>query len=191
MEQASFAPVVALVRAALERVFAEKDSCCTMEAPAGAFRPRAGGWSCAEILEHVALTNHYLLLSIDKSSKRALRKASSQAEGEDPGRYQERFGLIELTGRPTFVWHRPEHMQPSGKKPVEEVRRELSSQRVQCLKLLEQLPAGKGARHKVRLSVGDIGSADVYEYLYFLAVHAGRHLHQIERVRAEFAQAAP
>ena len=39
-----------------------------------AYRPNDGGWSISEILEHIALTSHYLLILIDKGSKKSFKE---------------------------------------------------------------------------------------------------------------------
>ena len=36
------------------------------------------------------------------------------------------------------------------------------------------------------MTVNDLGKIDVYQYLYFLAQHAKRHVGQMEKVEAEF-----
>jgi hypothetical protein len=40
------------------------------------------------------------------------------------------------------------------------------------------------------MSVNNLGKLNVYEYVYFLAQHARRHLTQMQDNAAEFAQAA-
>ena len=37
------------------------------------YRPKDGGWTIAEILEHIALTSHFLLILIDKGANKAIR----------------------------------------------------------------------------------------------------------------------
>ena len=38
------------------------------------YRPLNNGWTINEILEHIALTSHFLLKLIDKGGNKALRK---------------------------------------------------------------------------------------------------------------------
>jgi len=41
---------------------------------------------------------------------------------------------------------------------------------------------GEGSLCKVRMSVNELGKIDLYQWLYFLAQHARRHLDQMEGV---------
>jgi hypothetical protein len=43
------------------------------------------------------------------------------------------------------------------------------------------MPNGEGILYKTTMSVNDLGKIDVYQYIYFLAQHAKRHLAQMER----------
>jgi hypothetical protein len=44
--------------------------------------------------------------------------------------------------------------------------------------------------YQTTMSVNNLGKLNVYEYVYFLAQHARRHLTQMQDNAAEFAQAA-
>ncbi len=37
------------------------------------YKPGNGGWTINEILEHIGLTNHFLLILIDKGTNKALQ----------------------------------------------------------------------------------------------------------------------
>ena len=39
------------------------------------YQPEDQGWSAAQVLEHIVLTSHYLLLLIDKASEKSLERA--------------------------------------------------------------------------------------------------------------------
>jgi hypothetical protein len=39
------------------------------------------------------------------------------------------------------------------------------------------------------MSVNNLGKLDVYQYLYFLSLHAQRHLQQMNKIEEEFLQA--
>jgi hypothetical protein len=57
----------------------------------------------------------------------------------------------------------------------------------ECLIQLERLGNGVGALCRVTMTVNDLGKIDLYQWLYFLAQHARRHLAQLVAAEAEFA----
>jgi hypothetical protein len=67
------------------------------------------------------------------------------------------------------------------------VRQQLHDQLVQALGCLDRLPAGQGVLHQTTMSVNNLGKLNVYEYLYFLAQHARRHVRQLQENAAELA----
>lgn len=145
------------------------------------------GWTIAEILEHVTLTSHFLLLVIRHSTAKALKRAQTRPipEGES--------NLENMTpvGHPdAFPWLRPDHMEPTGTKTSVEIQTKLREQKSECLALLEQMANGEGALVTVRMTVQELGKIDLYQWLYFLALHAQRHLVEIERIHTEFEQQA-
>jgi hypothetical protein len=150
-------------------------------------KPIQDEWSPAEILEHVMLTNHFLLKLIDKGSRRALEIANETDFSSNLVDYQLEAPLLQEVGQSdAFTWNHPSHMTPTGLKPLGEVRKELREQLFRCLCHLELLANGEGTTHKITMSVNGIGKMDVYQYLYFLALHIKRHLTQLEKhVRAD------
>jgi hypothetical protein len=70
------------------------------------------------------------------------------------------------------------------------VRARLQEQLAECLVWLDQLGQGAGILYKTTMTVNDLGKIDVYEYLYFLAMHTRRHLMQMEENKRLF-EAAP
>ncbi|NIS38190.1 DinB family protein, partial [Candidatus Saccharibacteria bacterium] len=83
-------------------------------------------------------------------------------------------------------WERPEHMAPTGEKSLSQIRQLMQEQRQHCLELLSRMESGEGTFHRIRLSVADIGKIDMYQWLYFLAQHARRHILQMERNEREW-----
>jgi len=170
------------VRAALTGTFAEADIWFDRPEPLRSFRPSDGGWTIDEILEHITLTSHFLMIVIRNSTRKALKRA---AEATIPLRESD-LDLLEPIGRRgTFTWARPEHMIPTGTVPGEEVRKTMREQLTECLGFLDQLSGGEGSLFKVRMSVNDSGKLDVYQWLYFLAQHARRHIAQMEENERE------
>lgn len=146
-------------------------------------KPKDGGWSIAEVLEHISLTNHYLLILIRKGAIKALAKAGDESYRYLLEGYDIDWDRLELIGQPAaFVWHRPDHMAPSGKAALDEVKVLMQRQERECLDLLDQLRDGQGVLHKTTMSVNNLGKLDVYQYLVFLVQHARRHLVQLERI---------
>lgn len=175
------------VRSALSNTFREIDTWFDKPAELRAFMPASGGWSIDQILEHIGLTDHFLLIIIDKASTKALKRAGASELAEVLRDYApQRDKLTEVGIHRSFPWIRPEHMEPNGTKSIEEVRGQLQRQLQQCLGVLAALPNGEGAIVRTTMSVHALGKIDVYEYLYFLAQHGQRHVMQMRRNESEF-----
>lgn len=150
------------------------------------YKPTNGGWSIDEILEHISLTNHYLLILINKGKEKALKKTEEVNLDDIDYSNDSLLALEEIGEHKSFPWPRPEHMEPTGKVHLAEVRETLHKQLAQCLDTLEVLKDGKGTLAKTTMSVNDLGKIDVYEYIYFLALHSKRHIEQMTKVKNEF-----
>ena len=138
-------------------------------------------WSPAQILEHVMLTNHYLLILIEKGSTKAKTLANDADLSGALQNYQFDTSSLDDIARPSaFQWERPEHMEPKGEKPLHEIRSELREQLYRCLCHLDNLCKGEGVLYRITMSVNGLGKLDVYQYIYFLALHVKRHLSQLE-----------
>ena len=94
--------------------------------------------------------------------------------------------LDEIGLHKSFPWIRPEHMEPKGEISLPQVRITIKEQLKKCNKHLDSLPNGEGILYKTTMTVNDLGKIDVYEYIYFLAKHAERHITQMEKNEAEF-----
>ena len=173
--------VIEIVGIALLKVFAELD--------AGFERPRhelesrpdyPGAWSVAEHLEHVVLANHFLLLTIGKGCRKALKRAAVEPI---PEAGSDLTPLAAIASPGVFDWQPPAHMLPGGRRPLEELREELRGERDMCLRHLAEMPAGEGRLCRIGMSVNRLGKLDMYQWLYFLAQHARFHLNFIERNR--------
>ncbi|HAD14284.1 MAG TPA: DinB family protein [Saprospirales bacterium] len=144
------------------------------------FRPPRGSWTIDEILEHITLTNHFLLILIRKGGLKSMQLLEKHDLKEAAGHYVfQREKLEEVGTLGTFIWTRPEHMEPQG-APGADVRVRLKEQLQECLDWLDQLGQGAGILYKTTMTVNELGKIDVYEYLYFLAMHIRRHLMQME-----------
>nr|WP_314494409.1 DinB family protein [uncultured Chryseobacterium sp.] len=145
-----------------------------------------GGWTVQQILEHIYLTNFYLLILIEKSSKKALRNYQNldlNLEIENYSFNQEKF---EKVGEyRAFEWIRPEHMEPKGELNLNEIRSLIYQQYHQCLNYLNLMKNGEGLLCKTTMTVNELGKINVYEYIYFLLLHAQRHVTQMENNELE------
>lgn len=150
------------------------------------YRPLSGGWTINEILEHISLTNHFLLILIEKGTRKALQNAAKQdlkTVLENYAFHQDK--LAEIALHRSFPWMRPVHMEPSGTKPMSEIRDLLKAQLEQCLSYLDKMPNGEGILYITTMTVNNLGKIDVYKYIYFLSQHGRRHLKQMERNEEE------
>jgi len=178
------ARTVAIVRASLREVFAQVDDWFERPADERAFRPASRGWTIDHVLEHIGLTNHFLMLTLRKAVEKAVCRAARGEAIPAGGSDLERLKAIGERG--SFPWVRPEHMEPGGRTTPGEVRANLRRQLEECLALLERLDHGEGALCHLRMSVNALGRIDLYQWLYFLAQHARRHLQQMASIEDEF-----
>ena len=167
------------VEGAVIEVFSQMDSLFELPRHELERRPEyQGAWSWAEHLEHVCLANHFLLLTISKGCRTALKR--SVACGVPSGESDlEMLAPVALPG--AFDWDPPLHMIPTGERDLAEVREELKSQREQALTMLEAMPNGEGRLYSIRMSVHALGRLDMYQWIYFLAQHVRYHLTFMER----------
>lgn len=185
---AAYPQTVARVREALAGTFDEVDLWFDKPAAIRSYRPSSGGWTIDEILEHITLTSHFLMIVIRNSATTALKRAAAGAAIEAG---ESDLDLLEPIGRRgAFTWSRPEHMIPTGTVPIEEVRERMRGQARECLDILERLGGGEGSLHRVRMSVNESGKLDIYQWLYFLAQHAKRHIDQMQENETEWESRA-
>ncbi|MFE5320856.1 DinB family protein [Paenibacillus sp. NPDC056579] len=152
------------------------------------FKPEVG-WSVEQIVEHVTLTNHFLLILIRKGMKKAKELALTKNLDQAIFTYEYNLGeLNQIDKHKSFVWIRPEHMEPVGDKTISEIKRIMEEQINECKDILREIPNGEGILYKTTMTVNSLGKIDVYQYIYFLCQHAKRHITQMESVREEFSK---
>jgi hypothetical protein len=183
----AYAGTITIVRATLLDVFAEIDAWFERPRELRAFQPSAGGWTIDQVLEHVSLTNHFLMLTLRKAVERAIGRASRGElilEGESD------LGRLETVGeRGRFPWIRPGHMEPTGRTTDSDVRMTLRAQLEDCLSLLARMSRGEGSLCRLHMSVNALDRIDLYQWLYFLAQHGRRHVQQMASIQAQFTDA--
>ncbi len=154
-------------------------------------RPEPDGWTGAEVLEHIALTDHFLLRLVHRIGDKAAMRA---ARGDPWPTASPAFDQLEAIAAREHFWPHPEHMTPTGKRTyLVEVAQRLQGDLAALQHWLERLPAGEGTLHRIRMSVvGDAGAADdrlhLYQFLAVVELHARRHRAQLARLEAAAAR---
>ena len=180
---------IAEINIFLHETFNEIDVWFDKEENIRLYKPKNGVWSIEQILEHIGLTSFYLLKLIEKGTLKALKNPNKAEIKEALSKYEYNKAKLENIGQhKSFAWIRPEHMEPLSKKTPNEVRAELKNQLQDCLNYLEKLKNGEGIMIKTTMTVNDLGKIDVYEYIYFLAQHAARHITQMQKNEAEYLE---
>ena len=150
------------------------------------YEPKNGGWNIRKVLEHISLTNHFLLILIKKGTIKAIANAEKMDYDDLLVDYDLDWNKLRAVGEhQSFYWNRPEHMEPTGKIDLADIKIKLQQQLIECLDCLDQLKKGEGVLYKTTMSVNDLGKIDVYHYIFFLALHVKRHLMQMEKIKAE------
>ncbi|HET6421383.1 MAG TPA: DinB family protein [Geobacteraceae bacterium] len=170
---------ISALRFEIEDVFAHLDRWCARSPEELAVVPEDVGWSIALIIEHIGIVNHYLLLTLRKGVETAVRRAARGLPIPADESDLAIFG--EIADPDAFDWQPPKHMLPKGKIQLTKARSVLDLQRYECLGLLDKMAQGEGFLHTIRMSVRDLGRLDMYQWLWFLLMHARRHLTQMER----------
>ncbi len=174
---------ICVIREALVHTFDQLDEIFDLNEQVRTYKPVPDQWSIDEILEHITLTSHFLILVIKNSRDKALKRSKTQPIEDAESNLE---AIKRISDPDAFPWVRPEHMEPTGTKPINEVRLTMREQQQECLAALDQLADGQGSLHKVRMSVQNLGKLDIYQWLFFLAQHAQRHLIEIQRIQTQF-----
>ena len=168
-----------MIRAELDATFSKLDQWFDRPLELLHFQPDKG-WTIAQVLEHVHLTNHFLLLTLNKQATRAVERANRGDAIPQESSDLEALNVIGIRG--SFSWERPEHMEPTGDVSLSEIRQRLCEQKESCLQLLERLDNGVGRLVEVTMSVNQLGKIDLNQWAYFLVQHARRHLDQLAEI---------
>jgi len=161
----------------LQSVFEALLAWCDLEDSLADRRPAPGEWTAREVLEHVHLADHHLLLLAEKAAVKSARRVARREPwpqglpGPDP---------LRRLGERSLVWPHPVHMTPAGERALSDTAADLQRDRVRCLALLAAMPEGQGTLHTIRMSLID-ARLDLYGWLGLIAVHGERHLRQLER----------
>jgi hypothetical protein len=160
--------VIPEIREYLKDVSIRLDTWFNLESDQKVYKPENGGWSIIEILEHVALTNQYLMILIDKGIKKSLNKLEdAELEKEVRDSTFDKDRLDEVGIHKSFTWIRPEHMEPTGNIDEQELRRKLDGQFTTCQENIDRIPNGEGVLHRIKMSVNDLGKITVLNICIF------------------------
>ncbi|KAA2245332.1 DinB family protein [Chitinophaga agrisoli] len=179
--------VIQTVREALLTNFRELDTWFNKEVALLDFKPGPDQWNAREVLEHISLTNYFLLLIINKATRRALDRKSNGHTVVLPGDYFSKFDQIDVLSSRSSGWIRPDHMEPTGFRQLDEIQTLLKQQYAQCMYNLSLLKNGEGRLVFTNMAVDDLGKLDIYQYIYFLTKHIERHIRQLQRLEKQFA----
>ena len=151
------------------------------------YTPESGGWTVRQILEHISLTNYFLLILIRKGVDSSLKKSKTTDYTNRLHGYDLDWKKLKMIGtHKSFGWQSPDHMEPAGDMSLSEIRSKIQMQYDQCMLYLDQLDKGQGILHTTMMTVNNLGKIDVYHYIYFLAQHAKRHIAQMKQIMGEF-----
>jgi len=148
------------------------------------YQPSNGGWNIYQVLEHVALANHFLLRIINKQAERAVQLATMVNKRTNTQPYvldRNKLKSMELTG--SYIWVPQRYTEPTGDMPLLQIKMTLHDQLNQSIALLDD--------SKLLEAIGGTyvtGKIDALHYLYFLVQHMQRDLGQVERLKQEFTQ---
>ncbi|OHD62766.1 MAG: hypothetical protein A2176_14805 [Spirochaetes bacterium RBG_13_51_14] len=173
--------IISRLRDELDRTFTTLNAWLAEDVSVRKFRSRPDEWSIEEILEHVTLANHYLLILIEKARKKALKNPDpSRIKYELEGYRLTSPRLEEIGVNNSFPWNCPRHMMPTGKKTPDRMQAEMATQETRLRESLSMMQNGEGVLCRTAMSVHSLGRLDVYQYIYFLLMHAQRHIQQME-----------
>ena len=179
--------IISEIKTFLTDTFSSIDTWFDKDRELRCYRPINGGWTVNEILEHIVLTNHFLIILIDKGTNKALQNIHKlDLEAELQNHIFQYDKLTEIGLHKSFAWIRPAHMEPTSNTSLDEVRNQLKEQVNHCLENLDKLKNGEGVLYKTTMTVNNLGKINVYEYLFFLAQHGKRHITQMQKNEEEF-----
>lgn len=140
------------------------------------FRPASGGWSIAEIAEHLSILEARLLAMMTvmiTKAESANQKRAGAASGFQPVSLDQ---FVERSLTEKYV--APETVRPQGKIPVREALERLRRSRAGLAALRPRIEASDltGARY----THPAFGPLNFYQWLILIGVHEDRHLRQID-----------
>ena len=140
------------------------------------FKPATNRWSVAEVTEHIAAAEDFLMDMV----KDKVMTAPARAAGEDVKAIDD-FVLKAIPDR-TVKAQAPEPLQPNNRfgSPKNSLKH-FKESRAKTIKFLKETTDLR--QHAVDSPLGK--KLDAYEWVLFIAAHSERHTKQIEEVKAD------
>jgi hypothetical protein len=144
------------------------------------FRPSSGGWSIAEIVEHLAILEGRLLsmmtVMVNKAEKSGLQRSAEDSQFNPVSLEQ----VFERSCQEKYI--APEAVQPQGGVAITDSLERLQQSRA-------SLRASQTRFESTDLTAARyphpaFGPLDLYQWLVMIGIHEERHLRQIEALMA-------
>jgi len=181
--------VIDRIKQGLNATYANVSSCFGLDDALMNYTPATNGWTIRQNLEHITLTNYYLLKLITKATGKAVERAAKINYPLIIDGYDVDWKRMEAIGKHgSFNWIRPQHMEPTGVVPLIIVSTRLATQVAEVEDCLNRLGNGEGSLYQTTMSVNELGKLDVYHYVWFLILHMQRHVGQMQKIKLEFDQ---
>ncbi len=146
-------------------------------------KPNIGSKTVREVLQDVMLANRYLLSIIDNGRT----NASIQVVDIPMDKYSLKSKLLEDAVINSCL-DLDKNAISNEASSLPEVRHEIREQLDRCLIHLELLMEGRGVLFKTNLAVGELGNLDIYQSIYFLAIHVRRYLGELDNILKDYNQ---
>lgn len=143
------------------------------------FRPTPDAWSVADILEHLSIIESRLTQLFGMLTK----KAEDAGTLRDESQPFAPVSLEEFTEQSrTTKYQAPEEMRPGGDASISDSLEQLRQSRAALRDLQPRLEKVDGTA--VHYPHPAWGRLDLYQWLAFVGAHEGRHVRQLEAVKA-------
>jgi uncharacterized damage-inducible protein DinB len=137
------------------------------------YKPASDRWSVAECLEHIAVTESFILGNINRTLQQAAAP-STPAFGDD--------GMVQMVVDRTTRIKGPEILMPTGRWPHEQLLGEFEAAR----KRTADFAATTDTQLRQHAFPHPMfGSLDCYQWLLLIGAHGERHRAQAEEVMAD------
>lgn len=139
------------------------------------FKPGPGRWSVAEVLEHIVITEDFLL---ENTSQKVMQAPAGKADRD----YKsiDKMVLSAIADRTQKV-QAPDPLIPSGRRSPQESLDHFLKSRARTMQFLESTPGLR--EHVVDSPLGQ--PLDAYQWLLYISAHSERHTKQILEVKAD------
>jgi hypothetical protein len=141
------------------------------------YKPASGGWSVAEVAEHLTVTEGSVMAGIEQMLK---APATPDKKAETAGKDDVIMKGVPDRSRKVQA---PEAMTPTGRFPTRDALvAEFKLRRDKTIEFIEKTPADLRAHMFPHPALKLI---DCYQWILFLAAHSDRHIQQMKEVMAD------